>query len=117
MREVIEEMKNILSAVESTPWQTTSVSRDQLKRWIERLDHVERSSVGGWTTEDFMSEAADRGYDLPEQDAEDLLAELSDNFDASIGIRWQDLYDLLDKYEDENGIDPDEEEDPDGAEC
>lgn len=54
-----------------------------------------------WHTEDVMQVAEQMGIEITEEDAEWVLGDLADNFDANIGINWEVIEMALQNYQED----------------
>ncbi len=54
-----------------------------------------------WHIEDVMQVAEQMGIEISEEDAEWVLNDLADNFDANIGINWDVIEMALQNYQED----------------
>jgi hypothetical protein len=54
-----------------------------------------------WHTEDIIGQAEAMGIELSEEDAEWILIDLADNFDANIGINWEVIEMAIQNYQED----------------
>ena len=65
---------------------------------------TEEESVGGWIAEDMQTVCQWHGFTISDEDAERLLEEVEDEFDASIGMDWDTIWFIAEEMAEKNTI-------------
>ena len=68
---------------------------DQVKRYEEEFKSGDAIAVV-WLLDDVICTAEEMGYTLTEEQARDILAEISHRHDATIGINWEVIQSYID---------------------